>query len=109
MTGAGRLSSGPQPVTTRSACTLPLAWHCLSAHDRLRSGRAKPQTPRQGWSPKGGKPGVSRGFSEADSPARRGTPVLKRASVRPSHIGRIWLISLIVRLRYLAGNGSEYR
>jgi hypothetical protein len=72
MTDAGRLSSGLQPVTTHSACTLPLAWRCLSAHDRLRSRRAKPQTPRQGWSPKGGKPGVSRGFSEADSPVPQG-------------------------------------
>jgi hypothetical protein len=68
MTGAGRLSSGPQPVMTSSACTLPLASRYLSSHDGLRSGRVKPQTPRQGWSPKGGKPGVSRGFSAADSP-----------------------------------------
>jgi hypothetical protein len=28
----------------------------LRAHDGLRSGRAKSQTPRQGWSPKGGNP-----------------------------------------------------
>ena len=72
MTGAGRLSSGPQPVMTSSACTLPLASRYLSSHDGLRSGRVKPQTPRQGWSPKGGKPGVGRGFSAADSPVPEG-------------------------------------
>jgi hypothetical protein len=88
MTGAGRLSSGPQPVMTSSACTLPLAWRCLSARDGLRSGRAKPQTPRQGWSPKGGKPGVSQGFSGADSPVPEGdAPTLRR----PGGTGFVWV------------------
>src|SRR6185437_900138 len=48
MTGAGRLSSDPQPVMTSPACTLPLAQRGLSAHEGLRGGRAKPQAPRQG-------------------------------------------------------------
>ena len=100
MTGAGRLSSGPQPVMTSSVCTLPLAWRCLSAHDGLRRGRAKPQTPRQGWSPKGGKPGVSRGFSGADSPVPEGDAQPSDTQAAP---GFVWVPDDVAGFGYSLG------
>ena len=71
MTGAGRLSSGPQPVMANAA---PLCLSCRSiARGPRRRGRSLLAAPpvRDG-SPKGEKPGVSRGFSDSRQPGPKG-------------------------------------
>jgi hypothetical protein len=71
MTGAGRLSSGPQTRHGERRPTLPLLHRRSPTPMRLRS---RGSFVRDG-SPEGGRP-ARRGFSGADSPARRETPSL---------------------------------
>lgn len=68
MTGAERLSSGPQPVMTNPACTLPLTQRCLSTHDGGAKLPSEAANAASGMEP----PNASRGFSEADSPVPQG-------------------------------------
>jgi hypothetical protein len=110
MTGAGRLSSGRQPVMTSPACTLPLAWRCLRAHDGLRSRRTRPQAPRQGWSPKGENPAQAGVSAQPTARSRRETPILARLHfVRRAFAGVASEVSLIGHLRSFADDTSKYR
>jgi hypothetical protein len=70
MTGAGRLSSGPQPVTANAA---PLCLSCtVDRGPRCRGISVLAAPPVRDGSPKGEKPGVSRGFSDSRQPGPKG-------------------------------------
>ena len=72
MTGAGRLSSGPQPVMANAA---PLCLACSVYRARpvvFGEYLCWPPLPVRDGSPKGEKPGASRGFSASRQPGPEG-------------------------------------
>ena len=68
MTGAGRLSSGPQPVTASAA---PLFLSCIVYRRRRRNSAPAASFVRDG-SPKGENPAQAGVSAPADSPVPQG-------------------------------------
>ena len=92
MTGAGRLSSDPQPVMTSSACPLPLTQRCLSTQmglrscERIRKRRvrvgARKGKNRQGRGPRP-RPGVrQRRIASTENGTRRSVSIATPKAAR---------------------------